>query len=722
VITVTVKSKNQAADGFKAVERDAGQMSDRVAAASLQVAQANLRVERATKSLEAAQSKYGRESLQAREKTVSLQRAQLGASRASKSLERAQNDLAEGVQHTGREMTVTDAKTDKLGGGMDALKGKAAKVTAAFAAAAATVGGLGAGIEKAMDAFDAGAVLEAQLGHLPAGAVVEAGRAAGRLYSQAWGESLRDVNDAVRRVMLDVGVTSTDQMEAVTRQVMAMSETFGLEVTELTRGAGQLVRTGLADSASEAMDIIAQGLRLGVDKVGDYMDTLEEYGTQWRKFGLTGAQATGLLVQGLQAGARNADVVADAIKEFAIRAVDGTDKTIHGFESLGLNARKMADDIAAGGDRSAKALDLTLDRLRAMEDPVERDRVAVELFGTKAEDLGDALYALDPSSAIQAMGDFAGAAGDVTEKVGDTPRRTIEEFKRALSAGFTNALAKGLNLLQDAWVGLQPYLQIAGDIIMPTLKSISDELAETWGELVDAGLDKYLKMLAGVLGGMVMVNLVGTLKVVEFVVHAFGKFVSVGLAVRARLLSVAQSFGLTSARASRFARAIASAMATAIRWVGRLISRVRGLPGAVGRAVSGVYGRFTAPFRNAVRAISSWLSGLSRRISSIRSAASRLSPLSWFGFAHGGVIGADSGGPRSGWTMVGEHGRELVQLSPGSRVMSNPDTERALADSRGAGPVTVQVEWVGGDGGDEFLAWLRKNIRIRGGVTSALGA
>jgi hypothetical protein len=39
------------------------------------------------------------------------------------------------------------------------------------------------------------------------------------------------------------------------------------------------------------------------------------------------------------------------------------------------------------------------------------------------------------------------------------------------------------------------------------------------------------------------------------------------------------------------------------------------------------------------------------------------------------------------------------------------------------GDVThLTLEWVGGNAGDEFIAWLRKNIRVRGGsVQSVLG-
>ncbi|WP_435829141.1 hypothetical protein [Saccharopolyspora shandongensis] len=67
---------------------------------------------------------------------------------------------------------------------------------------------------------------------------------------------------------------------------------------------------------------------------------------QFQKFGLDAQTATRLLVQGMQAGSRNSDLVADAIKEFSIRAVDGSATTAEGFEAIGLSAETMVAQIA----------------------------------------------------------------------------------------------------------------------------------------------------------------------------------------------------------------------------------------------------------------------------------------------------------------------------------------------------------------------------------------
>jgi hypothetical protein len=62
------------------------------------------------------------------------------------------------------------------------------------------------------------------------------------------------------------------------------------------------------------------------------------------------------------------------------------------------------------------------------------------------------------------------------------------------------------------------------------------------------------------------------------------------------------------------------------------------------------------------------------------------------GYAHGGIVGAATGGLHSGLRMVGEHGPELVDLPAGSRVHSNPDTERMLSGGGGGvGTLVLQL-------------------------------
>jgi hypothetical protein len=92
-------------------------------------------------------------------------------------------------------------------------------------------------------------------------------------------------------------------------------------------------------------------------------------------------------------------------------------------------------------------------------------------------------------------------------------------------------------------------------------------------------------------------------------------------------------------------------------------------------------------------------------------------------YAHGGVVGAAVGGPRSGRILVGEHGPELVDVAAGSTVHTNSDTERMLGGAGPDGGATQKIvlEWVGG-GDDPVFQMIRKGIRARGGnVQKVLG-
>jgi hypothetical protein len=87
------------------------------------------------------------------------------------------------------------------------------------------------------------------------------------------------------------------------------------------------------------------------------------------------------------------------------------------------------------------------------------------------------------------------------------------------------------------------------------------------------------------------------------------------------------------------------------------------------------------------------------------------------GYAHGGIASAATGGMRSGLVEVGEHGRELVRLPPGAHVMSNPDTERALAGGGGGGVAVLEVHVMPGTDAalmNEVVKGLQFVIRTEG--------
>lgn len=248
------------------------------------------------------------------------------------------------------------------------------------------------------------------------------GKSAAKSYTDMWGTS---PEDNLRAVQFSVqgGVIGPDASDAEIQNTIAQMHTLAsvmeVDVQEAARAAGQLMRGGFAQSGTEAADIIATGFQQGLDISGDWLDTITEYTTQFRKLGLDGNDAIGLISQGLQGGARDSDKVADSLKEFSIRAVDGSKSTAEGFGAIGFKADEMAQKILAGGDSARGAFSATLQAIKSLEDPQQQALAWVDLFGTQWEDMGDAINSMDLSTARAEFGTTAGTIDAATQKLSE---------------------------------------------------------------------------------------------------------------------------------------------------------------------------------------------------------------------------------------------------------------------------------------------------------------
>ncbi|MFI7315139.1 phage tail tape measure protein [Streptomyces hygroscopicus] len=331
-----------------------------------------------------------------------------------------------------------DGLTDGTRRGADDAEGEArgmmGRLKLAAAGAGVAIGGaLMAGFGTAMEQGRITGKLGAQLGATSAVAQ-RYGKIAGNLYASAVTEDFQGAADAIRATM-SAGLLPPDatnaQIESIATKVADLSNTFELDLGQAANAVGQIMKTGLAPNAKVALDTITRGLQVMGPRADDIADTFNEYSVIFQRLGLSAQSATGLLSQGMKAGARDTDVVADALKEFTIEGVQGSDKIKQGFEDVGLSSSKMVKMIGEGGPQATKALQMTLDALRKMEDPVKRDAAATELFGTKSEDMQKALLALDPSKATDALGKVGGAADRMGDSLRDNAATRMEQFKRA---------------------------------------------------------------------------------------------------------------------------------------------------------------------------------------------------------------------------------------------------------------------------------------------------
>lgn len=331
----------------------------------------------------------------------------------------------------------------------------------------AAVAGIGKVLADTIEQEAQAANLTARLGLKPED-TARLGKLSGEVYAQNYGTGLDQVNDAIVKITRNIGEGSKDWTQQTTKDVLLVANTFEQDLGKTTAAVGKLIKTGLVKDATEGLDVITAGIQRGADEADDLLDTFIEYSVQFKNMGLDGKAAMGLISQGLQAGARNADLVADTIKEFSIEAVAGADRVRKGYKSLGMDADAMFKAIGKGGPDAAKALDVTLDALRAIEDPVKRNAVAIELFGTKAEDMGAALYALDPSSAVEALGQVEGATKNVNDVISDTASNKLETLKRSLQQNLVEFMGgKVIPFLQNlaSKIDLSAFIAMLGEFV-----------------------------------------------------------------------------------------------------------------------------------------------------------------------------------------------------------------------------------------------------------------
>lgn len=368
-----------------------------------------------------------------------------------KPLERAVDDVGESV------------------GGLGArIKGSTAGLAAAGAGAAAV---LSDAFAKSLDMGNVQAELKAAVGD-PAKSA-EMGKVAGSVYANAYGESLAEVSTAVEAVGASLKGLTTGQLENATQDALNFAKVFKIDVAESTKTVGILISQGLAKDADHGFDMITKAAqKVPAALRGDVLEAVNEYGEIFADLGFTGEQTFGILTSAAQSGGIALDKMGDVIKEMTLKATDGSKSTSDAFKAIGLDMGEMSNKILAGGTQSQEAITSMAKGLLSIQDPSERARQSIALFGTPLEDLGVAKipeFLNGLANASTSLGDVTGAADTVNATLSDTASNKLEAAKRGFEE-WTMSLVAAEGPLGDvatAVVGLGPgILETAGSIGM----------------------------------------------------------------------------------------------------------------------------------------------------------------------------------------------------------------------------------------------------------------
>lgn len=452
---------DSAAETAKALSKNedvSAEAKEALAKASTEAAEAMRELDKAQQEADAAMEAYSQTMASG---TSDLNQLEAAAERAGHAAEA----LAEA---NGRATEATQELSDATEQASEEAESAGDKGTDAIGAVAGALAGAGI-TAKVMEI--AGAVYELAGSFSEAEkTIVSATGATGReldefmsssldVYASSSAESLNDVAVAMTSVQTATGLAG-DALEEATDAALVLNNTLGYEVSESARTAGALIKN-FGVTATEAYNLIAIGAQNGADKNGDLLDVLNEYSAQYAALGLSAEEFVSSLVDGAEAGVFSVDKVGDAVKEFNIRAKDGSDTTAEAFELLGMNADMMSEKFAAGGDTARTAFFEVVNALESMDDPLAKNAAAVGLFGTQYEDLEATV--LPVLAGIEGgtleMYDAVGTLAEGASSMGDEWQAAGNSIKAAFGSAITPAVSAGSTALAGFVQGVGEFLQ-----------------------------------------------------------------------------------------------------------------------------------------------------------------------------------------------------------------------------------------------------------------------
>jgi hypothetical protein len=350
------------------------------------------------------------------------------------------------------------------------------------------------GLEQSMTLQSSGNRLQASLGLSPNDAE-KYSKELGEIFGGNFGDSIEDVENAMGAVLSSFDGIKEQGGAAVsdlTKTVLTMSGAFGIEASRSAQVLGQMVKNGLVDNYTEGADLLVSGMQdLPMNIREGLLDSLDEYGQFFNTMGIDGEEAVNMLVKsGKKLGEFGLDKLGDSVKEFGIRASDGSKTSQAAFEAIGLNATEMTRTFAAGGPDAEKAFQKVVKGLHDIKDPAVRAANSIALFGTPLEDLntaeiGSVLESFMATNSV--LGETTGAAKEASDALGKGMGATLEgvgrQFNTALgeialpllnaALPVVKAISEFMTQNKDAIVAIGGPLLVVGGILATIIAAIS---------------------------------------------------------------------------------------------------------------------------------------------------------------------------------------------------------------------------------------------------------
>ena len=316
------------------------------------------------------------------------------------------------------------------------------------------------------------------------------------IYLGGYGENIEEVADAISEVNRQTGATN-EALDDQVQKTMALSEKLDSDYGETIRTVDNLVKI-FGMTHDEAFNLIAKGYQENLNVGGDLLDLFNEYSIKLEQLGFDENDMLNILLEGQEQGIFNYDLLLDGIKEFQIRVVELAEDQKGSkdfFKELGLNVKEVNQAYKEGGQAAEDMSIKIWEALDSIEDPLEKNRIGTELFGTMWEDTGGKIS----NAALGVQRDITATKGTM-EKLIETKTDTLSEewelFKRDFEVNKLKPLGE---MLEDLTKKIIKFFNESNVAIEDGLDAF-DEVLDDWEEGAKKKFNEFKKSALKILG------------------------------------------------------------------------------------------------------------------------------------------------------------------------------------------------------------------------------
>ncbi|SCH67751.1 Phage-related minor tail protein [uncultured Clostridium sp.] len=240
-------------------------------------------------------------------------------------------------------------------------------------------------------------------------------------------KTLTDAYTQLKQVFKDM---NEDELLNTAKNLAVLND-MGFENEEMI-GAISKAMSAWGLTADEALGLIIEGHQNGLNRSGDWLETLQEYSPVFASMGIDGVSFLNMMIQGFDETKSTSDNLADSLKEIGLKFTEGSDDVRDAFKELGLDFDKLKKQVDDGKITMPDAISKISTALDNVKDTTDRAELAQRILAGTYEMTGT--FGVDANKRV--IGSTEELVGAL-DRVNQAYDETFEKSKRELSGQWT---------------------------------------------------------------------------------------------------------------------------------------------------------------------------------------------------------------------------------------------------------------------------------------------